>query len=133
MMKKLLTRRIFQWILWLIAIHSICFGLALIIFPVSFIELFGFRLLEKFFADQGGVFHLIISAVYIMAARNPENSGKFVFLACFTKFSAAVFLISYFLFDTHILMVLFSGFMDFLMGLGILISYGLFRRFQEEL
>ena len=40
-----------QWILWLIAIHSICFGLALIVFPAGWIEIFGFQLQEKFFAD----------------------------------------------------------------------------------
>jgi hypothetical protein len=132
MNRQLLYRKIFQWLMWLVAIHSICFGLALIIFPINIIEMFGFRLQEKFFADQGGVFHLIISAVYIMAARNPEGSRKFVFLACFTKFSAAAFLVSYFLFDTHILMVFLSGIMDFLMGLVMYISYRLYIKYQRD-
>ena len=132
-MKQLSYRKILQWILWLIAIHSICFGLALIILPIDFIELFGFRLQEKFFADQGGVFHLIISAAYIMAARNPEGSGRLIFLSCFTKFSAAVFLVSYFIFERHILMVFFSGIGDFLMGLAIYLSYRLFLKNKEAL
>ena len=130
-MKKELYRKILQWILWLIAIHSICFGLALIIFPIGFIEFFGFRLQEKFFADQGGLFHLIISTVYIMAARNPERAGKLIFLSCFTKFSASVFLISYFIFGGHIIMVFLSGIGDFLMGVAIFLSYRLFLKHTE--
>ena len=130
-MKKLLYRKILQWILWLIAIHSICFGFALIVFPVNLIEIFGFRLQEKFFADQGGVFHLIISAAYIMAAREPESSGRLIFLACLTKFTAAGFLVSYFLFENQIFMVFFSGVGDFLMGLAILLCYRLFIKYNN--
>jgi len=129
-MKALNYRLIMQWILWLIAVHSICFGLALIIFPAGWIEFFGFQLQEKFFADQGGVFHLIISLAYIMAALDPENSKKFVILSCVTKFTAAVFLFSYYLFDRQIFMVLISGFGDLLMGLAILISYRLYIRIK---
>ena len=125
-MKPLFYRRLFQWILWLIAIHSFCFGLALIIFPCEWVEFFGFQLQEKFFADQGGVFHLIISLVYIMAARCPENSKPFVIIACVTKMTAAVFLLSYFTFERQIAMVLLSGIMDFSMGLAILLSYRLY-------
>ncbi|MCX6286096.1 MAG: hypothetical protein NTY96_03195 [Bacteroidetes bacterium] len=122
------SRLLLQWVLWLIAIHSICFGLALIIFPSGWIEFFGFQLQEKFFADQGGVFHLIISLAYIMAALAPENSKKLVILSCVTKFTAAVFLFSYYLFDRPIIMVLFSGAGDLMMGLAILISYRLYIR-----
>jgi uncharacterized membrane protein len=132
-MKKAIYRKILQWILWLIAIHSICFGLALIIFPINIIEIFGFRLQEKFFADQGGVFHLIISAAYIMAARDPENSGKLIFLSCFTKFSAAVFLVSYYLLETRIIIVFLSGIGDFLMGLAIFLAYRLYVKNKEVL
>lgn len=121
-------RLLLQWILWLIAIHSICFGLALIIFPSAWIEFFGFRLEEKFFADQGGVFHLIISLAYIMAALAPETSKKFIILSCVTKFTAAVFLFSYFLFDSQIIMVFVSGIGDLLMGLAILFAYRFYIR-----
>jgi hypothetical protein len=121
-------RLLLQWILWLIAIHSICFGLALIIFPSSWIEYFGFRLEEKFFADQGGVFHLIISLAYIMAALAPETSKKFVILSCVTKFTAAIFLFSYFLFDRQIIMVFLSGIGDLMMGLAIFLAYRYYIR-----
>lgn len=122
------SRLLLQWVLWLIAIHSICFGLALIIFPSGWISFFGFQLQEKFFADQGGVFHLIISLAYIMAALSPENSRKLIILSCVTKFTAALFLFSYFLFDKPIFMVLVSGIGDLLMGLAILFSYRLYIR-----
>jgi len=122
-MEKVDFKKMLQWVLWLVAIHSICFGLALIILPIEVIEVFGFRLMEKFFAVQGGVFHLIISAVYIIAARKPETSGKFIFVACFTKFSATIFLFSYYFFEKQIIVVLLSGIGDFIMGLAILVSY----------
>ncbi|MCX6280644.1 MAG: hypothetical protein NTU51_01610 [Bacteroidetes bacterium] len=127
-MTSINSRLLLQWVLWLIAIHSICFGLALISFPSGWINFFGFQLQEKFFADQGGVFHLIISLAYIMAALSPENSLKLIILSCVTKFTAALFLFSYFLFDKPIFMVLVSGIGDLLMGLAILFSYRLYIR-----
>jgi len=130
-MKRINHRKLVQWILWLIAIHSICFGLSLIALPIGFIELFGFRLYEKFFAVQGGVFHIIISTAYIMAALRPESSGRLIFLSCFTKFSAAVFLFSYYFFVSQIFMVFFSGVGDLLMGIAILFSYRLFLRYGD--
>ena len=129
-MKNIRYDILLKWILWLVAIHSICFGISLVILPISVIELFGFHLTEKFFADQGGVFHLIISLAYIMAALDPENSKKFVILSCVTKFTAAVFLFSYFLFDRQIFMVLVSGVGDLLMGLAIFISYRLYIKYS---
>jgi hypothetical protein len=120
-------RKLLQWILWLIAVHSICFGIALIVLPIDLIELFGFSLEEKFFAVQGGVFHIIISSAYIMAARHPESSPNLIFLSCFTKFSAAVFLFSYFFFEKEIIMALLSGIADLCMGMAILVSYRVYK------
>jgi hypothetical protein len=131
-MKKIDYRRVLQWVLWLVAVHSICFGLALIILPIGAIEFFGFRLYEKFFAVQGGVFHLIISVVYIMAAKNPENSARFIFIACLTKFSATVFLFSYFFFEKQIFVVFLSGVGDCSMGMAILVSYRLYLKYLTK-
>ncbi|MEI7662542.1 MAG: hypothetical protein WCK34_10100 [Bacteroidota bacterium] len=129
-MKQLSYRKLMQWVLALVACHSIGFGLALIVLPVDILELFGFHLYEKFFAVQGGVFHLIISAAYIMAAMQPESSGKLIFLSCFTKFSATIFLFLYFFCEKMIIMVFFAAIGDFLMGLAILFSYILYRRYS---
>jgi hypothetical protein len=117
-----------KWVLWLIALHSIGFGISLIVLPVSVIEYFGFHLEEKFFAVQGGVFHIVVSLAYIMAARDLANSGKLIALSCTAKFMATIFLLSYFLFGSPIFMVIFSGFADFLMGLAILVLYLLYKQ-----
>ncbi|MDP4282358.1 MAG: hypothetical protein Q8867_09450 [Bacteroidota bacterium] len=117
-----------KWILWLIALHSIGFGISLIVLPVSVIEWFGFRLEEKFFAVQGGVFHLVVSIAYIMAALDLKHSSRLIILSCSAKFSATLFLISYYLFEKQIFMVLFSGIADGFMGLAIWIVYLLYRK-----
>ena len=127
-MKNIRYDLLLKWILWLIAIHSICFGIALVVLPISVIELFGFSLTEKFFADQGGVFHLVVAVAYIWAALDLENSFKLIVISCTAKFVATVFLISYFIFGSPIFMVIFSGIADFLMGLAILVLYILYRK-----
>jgi len=120
-----------KWILWLVAIHSICFGISLIVLPIPVIEFFGFRLIEKFFAVQGGVFHIVVSLAYIMAAMDLRNASKLIILSCTAKFMATIFLISWFIFVNHIFMVIFSGIADFLMGATILSLYLLYRQKLE--
>jgi hypothetical protein len=116
-------RKLLVVVLWLIAIHSICFGLTLIWLPNRYIELFGFTLPEKFFAVQGGVFHLIISYAYITVARDPVNSRQMVILSVLTKFAATIFLLAYYFFVKQIVMVMISGVIDFLMGFAVLLLY----------
>ena len=127
-MKKIRYDLLLKWILWLVAIHSICFGISLVILPIPVIELFGFRLTEKFFAYQGGVFHLIVAVAYIWAALDLENSFKLIVLSCTAKFVATIFLLSYFFFVDPKLMVIFSGIADFLMGFTILVLYIFYRK-----
>ena len=121
-------RKILQWFLWLIAIHSIGFGIALVVLPIPVIEFFGFQLEEKFFAVQGGIFHIVVSLAYIMAAIDLDNSRKLIILACVAKFMATLFLLSYYFFVSHIFMVIFSGIADFFMGLAILLTYLIFQK-----
>jgi hypothetical protein len=127
-MKNIRYDLFLKWILWLIAIHSICFGIALVVLPIPVIEFFGFRLEEKFFADQGGVFHLVVAVAYIWAALDLEDALKLIVLSCTAKFVATIFLVSYFIFADHIFMVIFSGIADFMMGLAILVLYILYRK-----
>jgi hypothetical protein len=127
-MKNIRYDLLLKWILWLVAIHSICFGISLVVLPIPFIEFFGFRLEEKFFADQGGVFHLVVAVAYIWAALDLENSFKLIVISCTAKFVATIFLLSYFFFGSHIFMVIFSGFADFMMGIAILVLYILYRK-----
>jgi hypothetical protein len=130
-MGKIRYDMLLKWALWLIAIHSICFGISLVVLPIPVIEFFGFRLAEKFFADQGGVFHLIVAVAYIWAALDLKDSFKLIVLAVITKFTAALFLVCYFLFIGSIFMVLFSGIIDFLMGLVVLLLYLGYRKQQQ--
>ena len=123
--------KLLKVILWLIAIHSICFGISLIVLPIPVIEFFGFRLIEKFFAVQGGVFHIVVSLAYIMAAMDLRNASKLIILSCTAKFMATIFLVLYFFFVSHIFMVIFSGIADFLMGVAILSLYLLYRKTLE--
>jgi len=127
-MKKIRYDLLLKWILWLVAIHSICFGISLVILPIPVIEFFGFRLTEKFFADQGGVFHLVVAVAYIWAALDLKNSFKLIVLSCTAKFVATIFLLSYFFFVDPKLMVIFSGIADFLMGFTILVLYIFYRK-----
>ncbi len=120
--------KILQWFLWLIALHSIGFGISLIILPIPVIEFFGFHLAEKFFAVQGGVFHIVVSLAYIMAALDIDRSAKLIVLSCTAKFMATLFLLSYYFFVNHIFMVIFSGIADCLMGLAILFTYLLYQK-----
>ena len=126
-------RTLLYWVLWLIAIHSICFGLSLIILPCNILQYFGFDISQKFFATQGGVFHLIISFAYIRAASKLDDSEDLITLAVITKFAATIFLISYYFFGTGILLILLSGFGDFLMGLAILLLYMLYKSTAKEM
>jgi hypothetical protein len=112
-----------QILLLLIAVHSICFGLALIVLPPDIIEYFGFQLEERFFAMQGGVFHIVISYAYLIGARQPDHYRHFIFMAVLAKFSATVFLIGYYFLIGNILIVLLSGIIDGMMGLAIMIFF----------
>ena len=123
---------ILKWILWLIALHSFGFGISLIVLPISVIEFFGFQLAEKFFAVQGGVFHIVVSLAYIMAALDLEDSKKLIILSCTAKFMATLFLLSYFFFVNHIFMVILSGIADFFMGLAILLTYLMYQKTKES-
>lgn len=125
--KRSTSKTLLVWLLWLIAIHSICFGLTLIILPCNVLQYFGFDISQKFFATQGGVFHLIISYAYIRSAIRLDESKDLIILAIITKFSATIFLFFYYFFGTNILIILISAFSDFLMGLSVLLLFVLYR------
>ena len=124
--------KLLKLLLWLVALHSIGFGISLIVLPVSVIEFFGFQLAEKFFAVQGGVFHIVVSLAYIMAALDLTKASKLIILSCTAKFMATIFLLSYYFFEKHIFMVVFSGIADFLMGFMILVLYLLYRAYRNN-
>ena len=70
-MKELLrSGKALTIVLWLVAMHSFCVGVCLIVMPASLFSYFGFGIGEKFFATQGGVFHIVMSICYFIVAFN---------------------------------------------------------------
>jgi hypothetical protein len=124
------SERMLYIILYLLAIHSFCVGLALIITPAEMFAQFGYQpVTENFFPVQGGVFHLIMSFAYYLAAKNLDRERGLIILTITAKMAATVFLMLYYIFISPIWMVLLSGILDAMMGIIILI---LFRKFLNK-
>jgi hypothetical protein len=120
----MLNLKVFRVFLWLVAIHTFCVGMGLIVLPLDLYGFFGFEGYHGiFFKIQAGIFHFVMCGAYIPAALNPHRNKSLILFAVFAKFTATVFLISYSLFAESIWMVLFSGIFDFLMGVIILWFY----------
>lgn len=102
----------------LVAIHSFCVGLGLILIPLDYFDLFGFQEYSgNFFKIQAGVFHIVMSGAYVSAAYDPLGNRIMIRFAILAKMIAFVFLISYAVFIDMVWMVLASGIFDFIMGL----------------
>jgi len=116
--------------LWLIAVHSFVVGIVLIILPGESLAFFGFEIIEKFFSTQGGVFHIVMSIAYGLAAEKLGKSDLVIYFSIAAKFIATIFLFSYFLLKNFILVVAFSGAGDLIMGILLLV---LFVNYKKEL
>jgi len=102
----------------LVAIHSFCVGLGLILIPLDYFDLFGFHEYSgNFFKIQAGVFHIVMCGAYVSAAHDPIKNRIMIYFTIFAKMIATVFLISYAVFIDMVWMVLASGIFDFVMGL----------------
>ncbi len=116
-------------VLWLVGIHSFVVGIGLIVLPAPAVPFFGFTpFAEKFFPVQGGVFHLVMTVAYIMAAVKPERYPGLIILSFVAKLMAATFLLSYYFLVDSIWMVLVSGIGDGLMGVVIYVIYRAYSR-----
>ena len=118
-------------ILWLVAVHSILMGLALIFQPAILMEWSGFKSgYERFFPAQGGVFHLLMAVAYSLGA---TDSRKYHFLIVFSvivKAVATVFLIVYCITVEFKWIILASGIGDGVMGTSIFIAFRRYIYFQ---
>lgn len=115
--------------LWLVALHSFCVGLGLMLIPLEYFDFFGFGEYQgNFFKIQAGVFHLMMVIAYVFAALDPAKYRVMILFSILAKFSATLFLISYSIFDEAIWMVIVSGIADFLMGLILL---GFYRKLDS--
>jgi len=118
-------------VLWLVAVHSIAMGLALITQPDVLMEWSGFRSeYGRFFPSQGGVFHLLMAVAYIMGA---VNSNKYIYLIVFSiivKAVATTFLLVYCFIIEFKWIILISGIGDGVMGVMIFVALEYYLYFQ---
>ncbi len=121
----------FSFFMWLVAAHSLSTGLGLIFLPSGLFEKLGYSMItERFFAVQGGVFHIVMFAGYLMAAIKKEKYEGVVHLAIIAKLFATVFLITYSVVTVWIWVVFLSGIFDFLMGVFI---YFLYKQYKKNI
>jgi hypothetical protein len=117
-------QRILEIFLWLVALHSFLVGITLMVTPASVFIYFGYAPInEKFFPVQGGVFHIVLSIAYLMAARDVIGQGRMVMLTISAKIVATVFLFTYYFLIAQIWIVLVSGLVDGIMGITVWYLY----------
>jgi CHASE2 domain-containing sensor protein len=126
------SEKLLRLLLYMISIHSIFVGLALISTPGDMFAYFGYQpVSERFFTLQGGVFHIIMGIAYYLAAKSINKDHSLILLAIITKISATLFLFSYFLFIQKIWMVLVSGIVDALMAMVVIIVFHQFKKDKD--
>jgi hypothetical protein len=125
-LKKVLFQypdRLLSTVLWLVALHSIAMGLALIVQPALLMKLSGFSSeCERFFPAQGGVFHILMAVAYIMGATNIEKYHYLTVFSIIVKALATLFLMVYCFAVEFKWIVLLSGIGDGVMGLMIFLA-----------
>jgi hypothetical protein len=109
-------------LLWCTALHSLATGIGLLLQPTALLTWGGWgRIAEPFFAAQGGVFHVLMSVLYVFAAwRGREQRALLVYIV-FVKITAALFLLLYYFLVTPIWLVLVSGVIDGAIGVALLV------------
>ncbi|MBL7110376.1 MAG: hypothetical protein ISS19_00360 [Bacteroidales bacterium] len=124
---------IFRVLLWLVALHSFIIGLLLIFMPAEFMPFFGYQVWDaNFFRAQGGVFHIIMSVVYLWAAYSFTRSSSMVIMTVTAKMIATIFLFLYFFIVQKIWTIIASGAVDFLMGLVVFILYYYYKNVRYK-
>ncbi len=123
--------QLFKIVLLLIAIHSFTVGIALIALPFEVLAWFGFTVDPyRFFSTQGGVFHIVMSVAYLLAARQPLREQSLLIFIISAKWIAFFFLGIYFLFAEMVPVIALSAVSDGLMGLVVLMFF--LELFSEE-
>ena len=115
---------LFQILLYLIAAHSFFVGIALIVLPFGILSWFGFTVDPyRFFSTQGGVFHVVMTIAYILAARKPLEEKSLIIFIILAKWIAFFFLGFYFLFSEMVPVIAISAVSDGLMGLLVMVFF----------
>jgi hypothetical protein len=135
-LKKVLFQypdRVLSTVLWLVALHSIAMGLALIAQPALLMKLSGFSSeCERFFPAQGGVFHILMAVAYIMGATNIEKYYYLTVFSIIVKAVATLFLMVYCFAVEFKWIVLLSGIGDGVMGLMIFLALQNYLRLKTR-
>lgn len=119
----------FSFFMWLVATHSFFTGIGLIFFPAELFEKLGYSMInERFFAVQGGVFHIVMCVGYLMAAFKKDEYEGVVHLSIIAKLFATLFLLSYSAFVVWIWVVFLSGIFDLLLGVIIFLLYKQYKK-----
>ena len=125
--------KLLSTVLWLVAVHSITIGLALITQPAVLMELAGFSSeCERFFPTQGGVFHLLMAVAYLMGALNITKYHCFIVFAIFVKAVATFFLTIYCFAVEFKWVILLSGIGDCMMGFIIFAALQYYLHYQTK-
>ena len=125
--------KLLSTVLWLVAVHSITIGLALITQPAVLMELAGFSSeCERFFPAQGGVFHLLMAVAYLMGALNATKYHYLIIFAIFVKAVATFFLTIYCFTVEFKWVILLSGICDCTMGLMIFTALQYYLHYQTR-
>ncbi len=123
--------RLLSTILWLVAVHSIAIGLALIAQPAILMEWSGFRPeYERFFPAQGGVFHLLMAVAYTLGAVNSQKYHFLIVFSVIVKAVATLFLFVYCFTIEFKWSILIFGIGDGVMGMMIFIAFRHYLYFQ---
>ena len=124
--------KLLRLLLYLLSIHSICVGMALISTPGDMFTYFGYQpVSERFFPIQGGVFHIVMGVAYYLAAKSINKDHNLILLTIIAKLSATIFLISYFLFIQQIWLVLVSGIVDALIAMVVIFVFQQFKKDKD--
>jgi len=93
-------------------------GVALIALPADILAWFGFSIdSTRFFSTQGGVFHIVMSVAYMLAARQPLNERSLLIFIISAKIIAFFFLGLFFFLGEMVPVIALSAVSDGLMGL----------------
>jgi hypothetical protein len=112
--------KLLSTVLWLVAFHTLAFGLILIIQPGVIMRFAGFGYgYDHFFPAQGGVFHLLMFVIYVMGAIQVEKYYHFIVFSIFVKAAATFFLLIYSFAVEFKWIILLSGIADAVMGMMI--------------
>ena len=123
----------FSLLFWLIALHSFFVGVALIVHPSRLMQVLGYgTITEHFFPAQGGVFHVLMSILYGLVALRLDQLRCLIYFSVIVKFSAVIFLFSYYIIADHIFIVLVSGIVDGAMAVAIIMANRSYKKQISE-